>query len=48
MNKISKEIGLLMKEGKKQEAEEAKTKTGEFKQKSQDLQQLLKEKRSLY
>ncbi|MBT0549334.1 serine--tRNA ligase [Riemerella anatipestifer] len=44
MNKISKEIGLLMKEGKKQEAEEAKTKTGEFKQKSQDLQQLLKEK----
>ncbi len=33
-----------MKEGKKQEAEEAKTKTGEFKQKSQDLQQLLKEK----
>ncbi|MDY3351562.1 serine--tRNA ligase [Riemerella anatipestifer] len=44
MNKISKEIGLLMKEGKKQEAEEVKTKTGEFKQKSQDLQQLLKEK----
>ncbi|MBT0573572.1 serine--tRNA ligase [Riemerella anatipestifer] len=44
MNKISKKIGLLMKEGKKQEAEEAKTKTGEFKQKSQDLQQLLKEK----
>ncbi|AZZ59067.1 serine--tRNA ligase [Riemerella anatipestifer] len=44
VNKISKKIGLLMKEGKKQEAEEAKTKTGEFKQKSQDLQQLLKEK----
>ncbi|MDY3548710.1 serine--tRNA ligase [Riemerella anatipestifer] len=44
MNKISKEIGLLMKEGKKQEAEAAKTKTGEFKQKSQNLQQLLKER----
>ena len=29
-NKISKEIGILMKEGKKEEAELAKSKTSEF------------------
>lgn len=42
MNKISKEIGILMKEGKKEEAENAKSKTAEFKANSQDLQQKLK------
>ena len=42
MNKISKEIGLLMKEAKKEEAEKAKSKTAEFKENSQDLQQKLK------
>ena len=42
MNKISKEIGLLMKEGKKEEAEKAKSKTAEFKENAQDLQQKLK------
>lgn len=43
MNKISKEIGLLMKEGKKDEAENAKTKTTEFKDNIQVLQQKLKD-----
>ena len=43
MNKISKEIGLLMKEGKKEEAESAKAKTAEFKENSQNLQQKLKD-----
>lgn len=43
MNRISKEIGLLMKEGKKEEAEAAKTKTSEFKESSQQLQHQLKE-----
>lgn len=43
MNKISKEIGLLMREGKKEEAEAAKTKTAVFKENSQTLQQSLKE-----
>lgn len=43
MNKISKEIGLLMKEGKKEEAEVAKTKTSEFKENSQQLKQKLEE-----
>jgi len=42
MNKISKEIGLLMKEGKGDEAEAAKSKTAEYKVNSQDLQQKLK------
>lgn len=42
MNKISKEIGLLMKEAKKEEAEKAKSKTAEFKENSQHLQQKLK------
>lgn len=36
-NKISKEIGMLMKEGKKEEAEKAKSQTAEFKKKSQEL-----------
>lgn len=44
MNKISKEIGQLMKQGKKEEAEQAKAQTGTYKQKSQELQQQLKEK----
>ena len=43
MNKISKEIGLLMKEGKKEEADAAKTKTAEFKENSQTLKQQLDE-----
>ncbi len=43
MNKISKEIGLLMKEGKKDEAETAKTQTAEYKEKSQILKQKLDE-----
>lgn len=42
MNSISKEIGILMKEGKGDEAESAKSKTAEFKQNAQDLQQKLK------
>ncbi|MDO4225640.1 MAG: serine--tRNA ligase [Bergeyella zoohelcum] len=41
MNKISKEIGILMKEGKKDEAETAKNKTAEYKQNSQTLKQQL-------
>ncbi|OWK74808.1 serine--tRNA ligase [Flavobacteriaceae bacterium JJC] len=43
MNRISKEIGILMKEGKKEEAEAAKSKTAEFKENSQTLQQKLKD-----
>ncbi len=42
-NRMSREIGLLMKEGKKQEAETAKAATSELKQKSQTLQQSLKD-----
>lgn len=41
MNKISKEIGLLMKEGKKEEAEAAKLKTSEYKDNTQSLKQKL-------
>ena len=41
INKISKEIGLLMKEGKKEEAETAKQKTAQYKEASKDLQQKL-------
>lgn len=37
INKISKEIGLLMKEGKKDEAEAAKSKTAQFKESSKEL-----------
>ena len=36
-NKISKSIGMLMKEGKKDEANEAKAKTGELKARSKEL-----------
>lgn len=43
MNKISKEIGILMKDGKKDEAENAKSKTAEFKENAQNLQQKLKD-----
>ena len=43
MNKIAKEIGGLMKEGKKEEAEKAKSKTAEFKENSQILQKKLKD-----
>jgi len=43
MNKISKEIGLLMKEGKKEEAEAAKAKTSEYKDKIESLKEKLKE-----
>ncbi|AZI67139.1 serine--tRNA ligase [Kaistella daneshvariae] len=43
MNRISKEIGILMKEGKKEEAENAKVKTAAYKENSQNLQQQLKD-----
>ena len=43
INKISKEIGLLMKEGKKEGAESAKQKTAQYKEASKDLQQKLNE-----
>lgn len=43
MNKISKEIGMLMKEGKKEEAEQAKQKTASYKGSIQQLQQHLKD-----
>ncbi len=41
MNKISKEIGLLMQSGKKDEAEAAKSKTAQYKDSSKELQQQL-------
>ena len=41
INKISKEIGLLMKEGKKEEVESAKQKTAQYKEASKELQQKL-------
>lgn len=41
INKISKEIGLLMKEGKKEEAESAKSKTAQYKESSKELQSQL-------
>ena len=41
INKISKEIGLLMREGKKEEAESAKQKTAQYKEASKELQQKL-------
>ncbi|MCD9856581.1 serine--tRNA ligase [Epilithonimonas sp. JDS] len=43
MNKISKEIGILMKEGKKEEAETAKSKTSQYKDSSKELQSQLAE-----
>jgi seryl-tRNA synthetase len=44
INKISKEIGLLMKEGKKEEAESAKSKTAQYKESSKELQSQLEVK----
>ncbi|MEC5157366.1 serine--tRNA ligase [Chryseobacterium sp. MP_3.2] len=43
MNKISKEIGMLMAQGNKEGAESAKSKTAQFKENSQTLQIQLKE-----
>ncbi|MDO4763098.1 MAG: serine--tRNA ligase [Flavobacteriaceae bacterium] len=43
INKISKEIGVLMKEGKKEEAELAKSKTAQYKDATKELQQELAE-----
>ncbi len=43
MNKISKEIGVLMRDGKKEEAEAAKQKTAGFKENAQTLQSQLKD-----
>ena len=36
MNQLSKQIGVLFKEGKQSEANEAKAKTGEYKEKIKD------------
>lgn len=46
-NKISKSIGLLMKEGKQAEANEAKAKTSELKAKTKELSQVLEETKQL-
>ncbi|ROI12500.1 serine--tRNA ligase [Epilithonimonas hominis] len=43
MNKISKEIGMMMKDGKKQEAEAAKSKTSQYKESSKELESQLKD-----
>ncbi|WP_128331078.1 serine--tRNA ligase [Apibacter sp. HY039] len=43
MNKISKEVGLLMKEGKKDEAEQSKLKTATLKESTKKLQSELNE-----
>ena len=43
INKISKEIGILMKEGKKEEAEAAKSKTAQYKESSKELTTILSE-----
>ena len=43
INKISKEIGILMKEGKREEAEASKSKTVQFKESSKELQTQLEE-----
>ena len=43
MNKISKEIGMLMKDGKKHEAEAAKSKTSHYKESSKELESQLKD-----
>lgn len=43
INKISKEIGILMKEGKKEEAEAAKSKTAQYKESNKELQLQLTE-----
>ena len=42
-NKISKESGMLMKDGKKQEAEAAKSKTSQYKESSKELESQLKD-----
>lgn len=44
INKISKEIGILMKEGKKDEAELSKSKTAQYKESSKELQSQLESK----
>lgn len=41
MNKISKEIGVMMKEGRKDDAEAAKSQTAQYKESSKELQQQL-------
>ena len=43
MNKISKEIGMLIKDGKKQEAEAAKSKTSQYTESSKELESQLKD-----
>ena len=43
MNKISKEIGMLIKDGKKHEAEAAKSKTSQYKESSKELESQLKD-----
>lgn len=43
INKISKEIGMLMKDGKKDEAEVAKSKTAQYKESSKELTNKLSE-----
>ena len=43
INKISKEIGMLMKDGKKDEAESAKSKTAQYKESSKELTNKLSE-----
>ncbi len=43
INKISKEIGMLMKDGKKEEAEVAKSKTAQYKESSKELTAKLSE-----
>ena len=43
MNRISKEIGILMKDGKKEEAEAAKSQTSQYKESSKELQNELNE-----
>lgn len=43
INKISKEIGILMKEGKKEEAENAKSTTAQYKESSKELTAKLSE-----
>lgn len=41
MNKISKEIGIMMKDGRKDDAEAAKSQTAQYKESSKELQQQL-------
>lgn len=43
MNRISKEIGILMKDGKKEEAEAAKSQTSQYKDSSNELKSQLNE-----